>query len=793
MQLTARRVAQNHRLIKLFKWRALRQRFRCSIGSFLATIVMIESIKIANVATYSEPQVMERLGHLNFIFGANGAGKTTIGRVLTRQPGHENCAVVWKDDAPLRTLVYNRDFVDSNFNSSSDLKGIFTLGTDGIDNEAAITAKKADVAQIDEDIARLKRTLGNNGDSAGKIGNAMEKTGKYDELDRLTSSFQDRCWDWKQKHDEAFKVAFTGVRDARAKFKDKVLAQSATNQADTRPLEELMERARTVFGPPPQIEQSIQVLGGADLVELEASVILGKKVIGKGDVNIAAMIHRLGHSDWVKEGQGYFTDSAPSCPFCQQPAPIDFEKTLSAYFDETFALDTKAIAELQTSYDNKSKTMLARLQSVLDVNCRFLDKAAFEAEQATIEAKMRANALILDNKRKEPSSTQALESLAAPLAAAAKLIETANQAVAEHNRIVANLTAEKSKLTDEVWRHVLGVDLKDDLPNYLNAKKALDAAIASLSQQIRDAGARKTAVAVELGALERAATSVQPTVDAINGMLESFGFKTFSLARVDDGPHYKLVRQNGKDARHSLSDGEKSFVTFLYFYHLIKGSENESDITANRVVVFDDPVSSLDSEVLFIVSSLIRALFDDMRNDRGQVKQIFVLTHNVYFHKEVCFNAGKPPKAKDKLKGGKDTQKSLKQTYWVVRKDAAGPRLEFYDKNPINTSYDLLWKEIGREDKNPLTIQNTMRRILEHYFKILGGVDFDDLCEKFKGQDKIVCRSLLSWVNDGSHYSHDDAHYAFGDDVIAAQLVIFKKIFEETNHMPHYQMMIERA
>lgn len=754
---------------------------------------MIESLKIANVATYTEPQAMGELGHLNFIFGANGAGKTTIGRALAQQPGHEQCAVAWKNGAQLRTLVYNRDFIESNFNPSSDLKGIFTLGKDGIDNEAAIKTKKAEVAQIEEDIAGLKRTLGNNGDNAGKTGDGADKTGKYGELDKLTSAFQNLCWDWKQKRDEAFKVAFTGVRDARAKFKDKVLAESATNQSEIRALKELIERAQTVFGPTPQSEQSIQALGGAELVELETSEILGKKVVGKADVNIAAMIHRLGHSDWVKEGQGYFADSAPSCPFCQQPAPIDFEKALSAYFDETFNLDTVAIADLQTGYDAKSKAMLARLQSALDVNCPFLDKAAFEAKQTAIEARMRANALVLATKRKEPSSIQALEPLAALLAAAAKLIETANLAVAEHNRVVTNLTAEKSKLTDEVWRHILSVDLKDDLPNYLKTKTELDAAIASLSQQIRNAVARKAAVAVELVALERAATSVQPTVDAINGMLRSFGFKTFALARVDDGLRYKLVRHDGKDARHSLSDGEKSFVTFLYFYHLIKGSESESGITADRVIVFDDPVSSLDSEVLFIVSSLIRALFDDMRNDRGQVKQIFVLTHNVYFHKEVCFNAGKPPKGKDKSKGGKDFQKSLKPTYWVVRKDAAGPRLERFDRNPINTSYDLLWKEIGRENPNPLTIQNTMRRILEHYFKILGGVDFDDLCEKFEGQDKIVCRSLLSWVNDGSHYSHDDAYYAFGDDVIAAQLVIFKRIFEEANHMPHYDMMVERA
>ena len=754
---------------------------------------MIETIKIAKVATYAEPQTMEGLGHLNFVFGANGAGKTTIGRTLAKEPGHEHCAVAWRDGTPLQTLVYNRDFVDLNFNPATELKGIFTLGKKDIDNEAAIAAKKLEFSQVGDDIARLRKTLGDVVDAAGKAGEAAERTGKLGELDRLTAAFRDRCWEQKQKRDEAFKGAFVGVRDSRVRFSDKTLAQAAENKAETRPLEELTERAKIIFGPAPQAEQRVGGLGGEDLVALEVNEILGKKVVGKGDVDIAAMIHRLGNSDWVKEGQGYFADSAPNCPFCQQPAPIGFEKTLAEYFDETFTLDTASIADLLTSYDAKSKAMLVRLQAVSDSNCRFLDKPTFEAEKATIEAKIRANVLILANKRKEPSSPQVLESIAAPLAAAAKVIDAANAAVDNHNRVVANIATEKATLTAQVWRHVVSVDLADELPKYQSSKKALDLAIESLNQQLRDAGTRKDEVAKKLRELERDATSVQPTVDGINGMLKAFGFKTFTLAKADHGPRYKLVRPDGKDARHSLSEGEKSFVTFLYFYHLIKGSESESGITADRVVVFDDPVSSLDSEVLFIVSSLIRALFEDMRNGRGYVKQIFILTHNVYFHKEVCFNAGKIQKGKDKVKGGKDALKSLKATFWVVRKDAFGPRLEPHKENPINTSYDLLWKEIGREDRNPLTIQNTMRRILEHYFKILGGVDFDELCDKFEGEEKIVCRSLLSWVNDGSHYSHDDAYYAFGDDAIAAQLLIFKRIFEETKHMPHYDMMIARA
>ena len=58
-----------------------------------------------------------------------------------------------------------------------------------------------------------------------------------------------------------------------------------------------------------------------------------------------------------------------------------------------------------------------------------------------------------------------------------------------------------------------------------------------------------------------------------------------------------------------MSEGEKTFVTFLYFYHLLKGSESDSGMTTDRIVVFDDPVSSLDSDVLFIVSRLCQVDF----------------------------------------------------------------------------------------------------------------------------------------------------------------------------------------
>jgi hypothetical protein len=89
-----------------------------------------------------------------------------------------------------------------------------------------------------------------------------------------------------------------------------------------------------------------------------------------------------------------------------------------------------------------------------------------------------------------------------------------------------------------------------------------------------------------------------------------------------------------------------------------------------------------------------------------------------------------------------------------------------------------------------LTLQNTMRRILENYFKILGGVDTYVLVGKFEGIEKVQCQSLISWVNDGSHYAPDELYVAIGENMAANYMKIFFKIFKAAQHEAHYKMMM---
>ena len=350
----------------------------------------------------------------------------------------------------------------------------------------------------------------------------------------------------------------------------------------------------------------------------------------------------------------------------------------------------------------------------------------------------------------------------------------------EHNQMVANITTERSKLTAQVWKFVLG-ELKSDLSSYQAERNSLDKAIKSLTEQISTATEDSRKKELEIRELEKQMTSVQPTIDGINAILTCFGFQGFSVAKTANGSNYKLIRADGSEAHQTLSEGERTFVTFLYFYHLLKGSDSESGVTNDRIIVFDDPVSSLDSDILFIVSSLIKELFDEVRAGTGHIKQVFVLTHNVYFHKEVTFN---PNRRGEAMK---------EETFWIIRKPSLVTKVEKHLSNPINTSYELLWSEVRNPDRSNLTIQNTLRRILENYFKILGGVDPDEITGKFEGKEKMICKSLFSWVNDGSHYVQDDLYVTINSSTVESYLKVFRAIFDKQGHFAHYEMMMGDA
>ena len=733
---------------------------------------MIESISIASVATYTNPpETLTKLSQLNYLFGSNGTGKTTVSRVIADEAKYLTCKVTWKGGTKLKPMVYNHDFVDRNFHQSAELKGVFTLGETQVDTLAKITTAKAELDTFTSRLETLTQNL-QGLDGAG---------GKKGELATLEAELKVKCWVQKQKYDAKLQGGFEGFRGSAEKFKTKVLQELASNTATLQAQVTLEENAELIFGRVPTAEALIAAVDTAKLIAHETNAILKKRVIGKEDVDIAAMIKKLGNSDWVRGGRAFYEVNDGACPFCQQSTTETFAEGLNEYFDETFVADSRAIDALATNYATDADRLQQQLAAIIAASSNFLDDESLKAEKELLDSRIALNIQRLAGKKKEASQVVSLESLSSVFTAIKAQIDSANSQAAAHNKVVANLVKERGTLTEQIWKFVLD-ELKTDLTAFQTVKNGLDKAIAALTAQIATTTSDKTKKTAEIRELEKQTTSVQPTIDGVNQLLNSFGFQGFKLAKTASDTSYKLVRSDGSDAKATLSEGEKTFVTFLYFYHLLKGSESDSGMTADRIVVFDDPVSSLDSDILFIVASLMKGLFNEVRSEIGHIKQIFVMTHNVYFHKEVTYNSKRPNNGKLK-----------EESFWIVRKPGSVSKVEEHSTNPIKTSYQLLWTEVQKPERSNLAIQNTLRKILENYFKILGGIDFDQLCEMFNGKEKIICRSLCSWVHDGSHYAHDDLYVSIDDSTVDTHLRIFRKIFTKSGHAAHYRMMMGDA
>ena len=80
-------------------------------------------------------------------------------------------------------------------------------------------------------------------------------------------------------------------------------------------------------------------------------------------------------------------------------------------------------------------------------------------------------------------------------------------------------------------------------------------------------------------------------------------------------------------------------------------------------------------------------------------------------------------------------------------------------------------------------------RILENYCRISGGGDKQKILPKFEGIEKTAAASLLSWVNDGSHFVEDELFVRTGDQAVEFFLRVFERVFNAMGHEAHYQMM----
>jgi wobble nucleotide-excising tRNase len=375
-----------------------------------------------------------------------------------------------------------------------------------------------------------------------------------------------------------------------------------------------------------------------------------------------------GPENWLQRGFAYVeskqvaNEPTIACPFCKQTIDGNVE-ILNAYVSKFNAEFNALVQRLQshsTSLQNFNlDAAIQAINNINQVNTGSITSWATHLPNTVLpptfniidnEAVLRAEFqnLISSVQQKIQNPTVAAATATATVFQSSELtinanIDIYNQSVTTYNATITTfragiLTAANAQL--EVVR-LKRIKKRFETPivtlcAQLSAEKltlrGLETAYTALSQQQQTA----------------AATFFSSYQTRINHYLGNV-FKT--LFRIDDVVHvapagratqskiaYKLTI-DGKDisfipnqpfnAKECLSEGDKSTIALAFFLSKLDIDPNHQD----KILIFDDPLSSLDTNRRTYTIGIIRTLFQ-------QLKQVVVLSHNEYFLHEIGKDIG---------------------------------------------------------------------------------------------------------------------------------------------------------
>ena len=175
-----------------------------------------------------------------------------------------------------------------------------------------------------------------------------------------------------------------------------------------------------------------------------------------------------------------------------------------------------------------------------------------------------------------------------------------NDEVQKNNDMVEKLGDTQEQCIKDVWG-LIAYRMQGEVETYHLALEETAKATRDLNAEETENKKRLGEIEAQITLLGKSSTTIQAAIDGINTLLHDSGFEGFEIIKSDVAKDaYKVVRGDKKLAVR-LSEGEKHFLSFLYFYNQVKGCD-ENGVMKEKIVVIDDPVSSLDGNALFIIS-----------------------------------------------------------------------------------------------------------------------------------------------------------------------------------------------
>lgn len=770
---------------------------------------MITEVDLSGTPCFAPGAALKDLKKINFIFGPNGTGKTSITRILSQGP--EDSRITRTNESSKREiLVLNSTYIEEAFQDAED--GIFFLGTQSIANENDIENNKKKRDQLREEIESLTADI---------------KSAK-DEQSKAEETLLSAIWSNKQLVPDQLSSCLDGYNGSRTKLRNKVkdTRQNPPPAEDILPttLDELAAQEKGLLTTTFEIAPRVRAIPHIPQELKVLPDLLRTPLIPATDSPLSELISQMQNSDWVREGKqimdAHQDTLADRCPFCQQQTPQDFSENLAKLWDRSYddavARLESCLATLKLKLEHLSYFKMEIGRHQLKDVAEYSKNTQLETIEKALSESIR---LLLNKLDKQSQIFDAPEEwdIDAFNSALRQLGEQLNTLVDEHNTKVNDQDNLQKEFHEKFWTifsHYTCSKAFEDYESIVTGETGTTTQIDSLEEQISEKKQNRDELIEQIEAAERSRMDIHPAIEHINRALSGIGMTSFELGAstdefIDDQQStdtkrdaYILLRkdENGEKRRtnvSTLSDGERNLICFLYFFYHF----DERIVATNTkyTVVIDDPINAMDGLSSFITSGYVRHLIRSILQIRQTpehkyVDQLIVLTHSTRFHIEASYElltAG----SKAKQCNFYEIKRTLtsSQTTTHAKSTIEGPNKH----TSIENEYSQLWKQI-RKSHSTLTDQqhdrsetlfvgNSMRRVIEAYFIHLGNIA--SISELGRSPDPAT-RALMAFCNNSSHDALDMDLHTICSIPLDQLFTAFEGIFTSNHASDHYKMMM---
>ena len=721
---------------------------------------MISKIVLKGVSSYRKEAVLDTDKRINLLYGLNGTGKSTFSEFLYDQTEarFSQCRIEGLEDNDT-VLVYNQKFVQDTFYEPEGIRGIFTLSKGNAEVQKVVDTASVELKKLKEQKRKIE-----------------EKRTK-DEQKHLSEieEFKKQVWKIKREYtggDRVLEFCLDGLKGNKdTLFKHLISLEKQEDEVDYS-VDELKSEAQQLQGEAQNRQFLSKVL--INIEDIEQSELLSKVIVGNKNSSVATLIETLGNSDWVNSGIKYVHIDGEKgvCPFCQQKTITqDFLDQISAFFDVSYNQDKSQIEQMIIKYSSEIKKVADYLNAIKED--AFLEKKKKEIEncRANLISILEQNLNILREKVKTPSIQVSLQPIKEIIASINSIIENANSEIALYNQRIADIKGSKSRIKDKFWR-LMRKEYNSVIELYSANEKSYEQSLKSAQKDLQTKASEISAITTLIEESRKKTVNIDEAVENIRNELIDIGITDFTIEKhSEENALYRLKRNDSdEDIFKTLSEGEKMVISFLYFIELCKGESTAENASNKKIIVIDDPISSLSHIYVFNIGRLIHNEF--LRSEKYD--QLFILTHSLYFFYELT---------NMKHKERKETQKLFR-----ICKNIEGSYFEDMKYEDIQNDYQAYWHIIKDEKQAPALIANCMRNVMEYFFNFVEKQDFAQVFQRPELQETSYM-AFNRYMNRESHSIGQNIFDIKEFDYNSFRSAL-KKVFEIEGYIDHYNKMM---